>query len=101
MHTNRAFYRRRLQAGFSMAEMVTVIAIIGVLISVGIYGYQNIRLSAQSAVARNTLETLNQSIHRFNEANYEVYYNGPAGITEMQILRTLQYRNPSNPATGR
>ena len=89
-----------MQAGFSLAELVVVIAIIGVLAGVTIYGYQNMKDSTQRTVARNSLETINQAIHRFNEANYEIYYSGPPGITEMQILRTLQYRNPSNPATG-
>jgi prepilin-type N-terminal cleavage/methylation domain-containing protein len=100
MQTNRTSFRQRLRAGFSMAEMVTAIAILGILATVCIYSYTGIQLTAKKAIAQNSLETLNQAIHRFNEANYEIYYNGPAGITEMQILRTLQYRNPSNPATG-
>lgn len=91
---------RRRQAGFSLAEVIVVIAIIAVLSGVSVVAFRSMKASAQLAVAQNSLETLNQGIHRFNEANYEIYYSGSPGITEMQILRTLQYRNPDNPATG-
>jgi prepilin-type N-terminal cleavage/methylation domain-containing protein len=100
MHTSQSINTKRFKRGFSMAEMLIVVAVIGILVTIGVYSYKDLRSQTQAVVARNTLETLNQAVHRFNEANYEIYYTGTPGITEMQILRTLQYRNSANPATG-
>lgn len=85
-----------------MAEVLTVIAILGVLAAVAIPGYTGSLGPSKTAIARNLTETLNNAVHRFNQTNYELLFTGVAvsGQDEMLILRTMQYRNPDNPAPG-
>jgi hypothetical protein len=58
--------------------------------------------SSKTVVARNLVETLNTSVHRFNQTNYElvVAVAGTSGDDELLVLRTLQYRDSGNPAMG-
>ncbi len=90
------------QRGFSLVEMIVTIAVLGVLASVGVMSLTSVSASSKAVVARNLVETLNTGIHRFNESNYELYYN-PLSFSaqdEMVVLRTMQYRDPNHPAIG-
>lgn len=94
--------RRRGAAGISLAEVLTVIAVIGILAAVAIPSISGVFSPSKTAIARNLVETLNGAVHRFNQTNYELLFTGVSvsGQDEMLILRTMQYRNPANPAPG-
>lgn len=87
---------------FSLAEMLVVVSIIGVLAAVAVPGYNASFNNSKAAMARNICETLNRAVHRFNEGNYElVLADDTTGTTtEFAILRTLQYRDPLYPRVG-
>jgi prepilin-type N-terminal cleavage/methylation domain-containing protein len=93
---------RRGAFGFSLAEVLTVIAVIGILAAVAIPQISGVLSPSKTAIARNLVETLNGAVHRFNQTNYELLFTGVSvsGQDEMLILRTMQYRNPDNPAPG-
>jgi prepilin-type N-terminal cleavage/methylation domain-containing protein len=94
--------RRRLAHGFTLAEMLTVVSILGVMAAVAIPKFGDVISPSKNVVARNVLETLNSAVHRFNQTNYELLFTGISGSgeDEMRILRTMQYRNPDKPAAG-
>lgn len=94
--------RFRVPHGLSMAETLTVIAIIGVLAAIMIPNVSGILRPSKTTVASNLVETLNQAVHRFNQTNYELRVAAASGSgdDEMLALRTLQYRNPFNPKPG-
>lgn len=92
----------RREDGISIIELIMVIAVIAVIAAVAIPRFSELTSSSRAAIARNTLETLNTAVHKFNMSNYELLFTGvaPSGQDEMLILRTMQYRNPDNPKPG-
>ncbi len=98
----KATRHARRSRGFSMAEVVTVIAILGVLAAIIIPLMQGSLSGSKNAIARNLVETMNQAVHRFNQTNYELLFTGvaPSGQDEMLILRTMQFRDPARPKPG-
>ena len=95
----RASQQRR---GFSLTEVIVVVAVIGIIAMIAIPRFANLTPSAKAVIATNAMETLNTAVHRFNMSNYELLFNAvaPSGQDEMLILRTIQYRNPDNPKPG-
>ncbi|MDP1591552.1 MAG: type II secretion system protein [Prosthecobacter sp.] len=88
--------KRRLgMGGYSVTELVIVIAIIGTLAGITVGGMHTFLGGAKDAVAAERQEMLNQSLHRFSQQNYEMLFNpmNSSGADEMVILRTLQYRD--------
>lgn len=64
--------KKSLQKGFSLVELLVVVAIIGVLAGVGIVGYQSYTTSAKEKVA----EANYNSISRFLETELTLLNNG-------------------------
>lgn len=94
--------KNRSRIGLSMAEVLTVIAILGILASIAIPIIHGTFSGSQAAIARNLVETMNQAVHKFNQTNYELLSSGVAqsGLDEMLILRTMQFRDPNRPKMG-
>ncbi len=94
--------KRRSTCGISLVEVITVIGVLGILAAVAIPSVSGVMSPSKVALARNTVETLNGGVHRFNQTNYELLFTGVSASAqdEVLILRTMQYRNPSNPAPG-
>ena len=99
MKTTTTTSRRR---GLTLAEMITVVGVLGVMAAVAVPIYSNTFGNSEAAIAGNTLETLNAAVHSFNEVNYELVLTGAntGGQNELAILHTLQYRSTTNPTFG-
>jgi prepilin-type N-terminal cleavage/methylation domain-containing protein len=102
MNNNRLTHRPHpRERGFSMTELVVVIAVLGVLAAIAIPHFAGLLAPAKVTVARNLVETLNGAVHRFNQTNYELATAVVAtGEDEILVLRTLQYRHPDRPKPG-
>lgn len=79
-----------------MTEMVVVISIIGVLCTIAVGSYGSFLSGGKDAIAQERQESLNQSLHRFAQQNYELLFNRMDHVVsdEMVVLRTLQFRDP-------
>lgn len=83
-------------AGFSLTELLTTVAVIGILAGVCIHSYSGLHTSAREASARDTLALLNRAVLHFNQTNWDLVLNAVPDATsdELAVLRTLQWRNP-------
>jgi len=83
-------------AGFTLVELVTTIAILGILSALAIQSYSNVQESARESVARDTAAILNRALLHFNQANWDIVLDAVPGSTsdELAVLRTLQWRDP-------
>jgi len=86
----------RLQSGFSLPEILTVLAIIGVIAAIAIPAYSGLTGKAESVEATDFVESLNRASFRFSQANWDlpVAANNAATTDEFLVLRSLQYAWP-------
>lgn len=83
-----------------MVEIMVVIGILAILAGIMIPAISNIIPSAKETTSLANLEELNQAVHRFNQANWELVLQVADGSDDEEaIARSLQYRG-DRPAPG-
>lgn len=82
--------------GFSLVEVITTIAVIGILSAIAIPSIGNIVEGSRRGVAENVVQTLNKATRQFSHSQYELRTTpiATSGGDELLILRTLQWRDP-------
>lgn len=85
----------RSARGYSVTELVIVISIMGTLAGIAVGSFNQFLGGAKGALAQERVESLNHSLHRFAQQNYELLFSPvhTATADELVILRTLQYRH--------
>ncbi len=89
-------------SGYSLTEMVWVIALMGVLCSIAITQVGGTMGVSKDAVAREKLEMLNRGVHAFAQcAGYQITRPTlSGGADEILVLHDLQTRLTTNPTPG-
>ena len=87
---------RKFAKGFTLAEMLGTIAIVGVIAGLAVVGFGNVTGQAKDRIARNLVETLNKGTRNFSHANWDLKFNAVDAVAgdEMMVLRSLQWREP-------
>ncbi|MGH8045753.1 MAG: type II secretion system protein [Chthoniobacterales bacterium] len=83
------------RAGFTLPELLTTMAILGVLSSIAIASYSGLHIAAREGAARDTVAVLNRALLHFNETNSDIVINPNANSAadELTVLRALQWRD--------
>ncbi len=81
-------------AGFSLVEIVVVITIVGIMAFLLLPSFRELLPGSRYSTALANMELLNQSVLKFNQANWELVLTNSAAdtINEEKIVRSLQYR---------
>ncbi len=88
--------------GFSIMEIVVVVAIAGVLSAIAVAAYSNILDSSRERVGAEVMETLNSGLKKFSQINYQITLAADDATSddEFLVLRTLQWRDSNDPSPG-
>jgi prepilin-type N-terminal cleavage/methylation domain-containing protein len=86
----------RSRRAFSLVEVITTVAVLGILAGIGMSTFGDINRRSKDTIAQNLTETLNQATRNFSHANWDLRFNAVAGSSgdEMMVLRSLQWREP-------
>ena len=88
-------------AGYSLAEILVVIAVIGILAGITIVGISGTREAAGLSVAEGNLNMINGAVTAMNNTGQEIILSPSPGATdELEVLSALQYRDALNPVPG-
>ena len=93
---------RRTAHGFSMTEMVWVVAVLGILAGMVIASVGTVASRAQETVAHEKLEMLNSALGTFAQTGSEINFPASSGSysDEVVVLHYLQGRSTTNPQAG-
>ena len=88
--------------GFSLIEVLTTIAIVGVLSAIAMNVYEGTVEKSQETIADNLVETLNTSLSEFSHALWDIRTtkNDGSSDDEFLVLRSLQYDDPNDLIPG-
>ena len=91
-------YSGRQKNGFSLPEILTVVAVIGVLSAISIPAYNGITGRAEEVEAGDFVESLNRAVLRFGQSNWDLPTAADHSATtdEFIVLRSLQYKWPAS-----
>ncbi|MBE2204257.1 MAG: prepilin-type N-terminal cleavage/methylation domain-containing protein [Chthoniobacterales bacterium] len=88
-------------AGFSLTELLVVIAVLAIIAGIGIPAIIGVFSSSNQEVARRNLNVLNGAVLNFNQSNWELVLAAASGSDdEQKIFDSLRYRAATNPTPG-
>ena len=96
MMTNLRKKRRQRQKGFTLIELMVVVAIIGILVSMSVPTYRHIIVKAKEAVLKQNLYSLRDAIDQYY-ADKQKYPDSLDDLVSAGYFRKL----PVDPMSGR
>ena len=87
--------RHSAAAGLSLVDMIITVSIVGIMAAVAVTGYKGFVENSSSAVAKNTVETLNYAVSKYIQIDgtklYDLTADNSSSDDEMKVLYNLQY----------
>ena len=83
--------------GFTLIELLVVISIIGILISLSLFGIQNARMSSRNAKRKSDLESIRSALEMYKADKGSYPTSGLNALTSGNYLSSI----PSDPLPGR
>lgn len=86
------------QRGFSLPEIMTTVAIIGIMAAIGIATFTDVGAGTTSVFAERTTAQVNAAVRGFSQSRWSIPTEGDDSTTsdEYKVLRTLQWK-PTGP----
>ncbi|MDB6116882.1 MAG: hypothetical protein JWO08_663 [Verrucomicrobiaceae bacterium] len=99
--TTVPLHMRRTVHGFSMTEMVWVVAMLGILATMVIANVGSVVQGSRETVAHQKLEMLNSALATYAQTGSEINFPASSSSSdEVVVLHYLQGRSTSNPQPG-
>lgn len=92
--------RWRSRVGFTLAELLITIAIIGVLAGIGITQFRNILPAVRSETTIDSANFLNRGVQHYNQVNSEISIAAASDTSdEMAVMALLKTRAAALPGS--
>ncbi len=97
-----ALAQRRTARGYSMTEMVWVVAILGILAAIVISQAVSVSDASKLTAATHKLEMLNSALATYAQTGQEITFPADSGSAtdETVVVHYLQGRDPTSPQMG-
>jgi len=94
-------HKAKYTNGFTLIELLVVISIIGILISLSLFGIQNSRKSARDAKRKSDLESIRSSLEMYKADNGK-YPSTSSGMDASSLAISSYISSiPTDPISGR
>jgi len=98
---NKKYLDEKYLKGFTLIELLVVISIIGILISLSLFGIQNSRKSARDAKRKSDLESIRSALEMYKADNGK-YPSTSSGIDASSLAISNYISSiPTDPISGR
>ena len=98
---NKKYLNEKYLKGFTLIELLVVISIIGILISLSLFGIQNSRKSARDAKRKSDLESIRSALEMYKADNGK-YPSTSSGMNASSLAISSYISSiPTDPISGR
>jgi prepilin-type N-terminal cleavage/methylation domain-containing protein len=89
-------WMRKREAGFTLLELMVIVAVIGILAAIAVPNFLNYRNKSRIAAAIGTAESIRAAFASFAASSPDNLYPVEASITDYATLRTIINQNGGN-----
>ena len=83
-------HQNRTQSGFTLIELMIVVAVIGILAAIAIPQYQTYIVRSRKVAVQADLTTYAQALERYNTANQKYGSSGTCGLGPKDVLKDTE-----------
>lgn len=95
------FLKKKTQQGFTLLEVLIVIAIIGILVSIGLASYSQAQIKSRDARRRGDLKSIQNAMEQAYAASSDAKYPNSADCSTLSIgTEYLPAGIPTDPQSG-
>ncbi len=96
------FFKGKINRGFSIVELMIVVAMLGVITSIAVPQLGGVLSNSKEVLVKDFVESLNKAVKKHSQLNYDIKISRDDSLAgeEISIIRTLQWRDATALAPG-